>query len=287
MHSSATTARSIATIADLVAQVQRGQYGPAPETLPVSSAFWIRQSTRFPHTAQQYKNYYLLLRVGQAFGACAVERDQLDSVIAEEAAGQSVAALLTDARLPVRIAALDAYFGEVLPHREATEAEPLLLPPGTSAERARARDEAITGLVDIQPGQRVGLIGVVNPLVAAIQRRGATCLPCDLNMQTTQWGDPVTRDMEQVLDAADLVIATGMTLSNGSFDRILERVRQRGIGLVVYAQTGSAIVARFVGQGVTALSAEPFPFSQFSAEPTTLYRYHTALTVLTSATDGR
>lgn len=278
----ATAVRPIATVADLVDQVQRGQYGPAPETVHVTTACWIRQSTQFPETAQKYKNYYLLMRIGRAFGACAVERDQVDSVIAEDVAGQSVAMLLADARLPVRIAALDAYLGEVLPHRDAAEAQPLWLPLGTPYERAHVRDEAIASLLDLQPDQRVGLIGVVNPLVGAIRTRGAVCLPCDFNMEATQWGDPVTRDMEQVLDAADLVIATGMTLSNGSFDRILERVRQRAIPLIVYAQTGSSIAARFVGQGVTALSAEPFPFSQFSAEPTTLYRYRAAQTVGTT-----
>lgn len=283
MKSDAVTVGATATVANLVEQVQRRQYGPAPETMHVTSACWICQSTQFPQTAQKYKNYYLLMRVGRAFGACAVERDQLDSLIAEDAAGQSVAALLADARLPVRIAALDAYLGEVLPHREAAEAVPLLLPLGTPYERARSRDEAIASLLDLLPGQRVGLIGVVNPLVTAIRRRDAICLPCDFNIEVTADGDPVTRDMEHVLDTADLVIATGMTLSNGSFDRILERVRQRRIALIVYAQTGSAIIARFLGQGVTALSAEPFPFSQFSAEPTTIYRYRTAQRVLSDS----
>ncbi|MYS11529.1 hypothetical protein GTW71_35045, partial [Streptomyces sp. SID6041] len=64
-----------------------------------------------------------------------------------------------------------------------------------------------------------------------------------------------------------------MTLSNGSFDTILDRCRHRGIPLVVYAQSGSAVARAFLGSGVTALSAEPFPFSQFSADETVLYRY--------------
>jgi len=74
------------------------------------------------------------------------------------------------------------------------------------------------------------------------------------------------------------VVATGMTLSNGTFDPILDHCRTREVPLVVYAQTGSAVSRAFLGAGVTALSAEPFPFSQFSAEPTTLYRYRSAVT---------
>lgn len=262
-----------ATVADLINDVQRGLYGPDPATQFIVGAFWIRQSTRFPGTQQKYRNYYLLVRVGASFGACCVEYDALDSAIAEELSGQSVADLLADARLPVRIAALDAYLNAVLPHREAKEASVMMLPAGAPPVRAVARDEAIASLVSIKPGQRVGLIGVVNPLVTAIQQHGAICLPCDFNMQRTQDGLEVAKDMQPVLEQADVIIATGMTLSNGSFDQILGAARRRNIPLIVYAQTGSGIVPRFLGNGVTAISAEPFPFSQFSADPTPIYLY--------------
>ena len=79
--------------------------------------------------------------------------------------------------------------------------------------------------------------------------------------------------MTQVVEAADAVVATGMTLSNGSFDTLLTSCLQQSKPLAVYAQTGSAVARAFLGSGVTALSAEPFPFSQFSARPTSLYRY--------------
>lgn len=263
----------VTSIAELVHDVLRGRHGPDPETLFVVGAFWIRQSTQFPGTQQKYRNYYLLVRVGASFGACCVERDQLDSAVAEELSGQSVAALLKDARLPVRIAALDAYLSAVRPHRDATQARVMMLPTGAPPVRAVARDEAIASLLVLKPGQRVALIGVVNPLVTAIEEHGAICLPCDLNMERTQGGLSVTKDMQQVLDQADVIIATGMTLSNGSFDRILATARERTIPLIVYAQTGSGIVPHFLGNGVAAVSAEPFPFSQFSADPTPIYLY--------------
>jgi len=149
----------------------------------------------------------------------------------------------------------------------------MLLPHGAPSVRAVARDEAIASLIGIAPGAKVGLIGVVNPLVAAIQQHGGVCLPCDFNMERTADGLPVVSDMAPVLEEADLIIATGMTLSNGSFDHILAAARRRGIPLIVYAQTGSAIAPFFLGKGVSAVSAEPFPFSQFSADPTPIYLY--------------
>ena len=264
------------TVAQLVEQVLGGRLGPDPASLLVAGSFWVRQATRFPGTEQRYSNHYLLLRVQDAFGACCIERDQLDAGVADELAGHSIAALLNDARLPVRIAALDAYLAVVRPHREAHEATDVTLPRGTPLERALARDEAIASLLDVKPGQVVGLVGVVDPLVAAIQQRGAVCMPCDFNKQRTHEGLAVVQDMQELLDRADAIVATGMTLSNGSFDKIVEAARRRGIPLVIYGQTGSAIAPCFLGRGVHAVSAEPFPFSQFSAEPSTLYLYAAA-----------
>jgi uncharacterized protein (DUF4213/DUF364 family) len=99
--------------------------------------------------------------------------------------------------------------------------------------RARARDAAVAGLLEIRPGSKVALIGVVNPLVDAIAERGGACLPCDLNLRETASGLPVSRDMTEVVEAADAVVATGMPLSNGSFDVLLDHCLQQEIPLAV------------------------------------------------------
>nr|WP_237546406.1 DUF364 domain-containing protein [Streptomyces sp. SID5606] len=259
-----------------MAAVLAGGFGPRPDGLVATSVFWIHHGTRLSGGDTTYLNQYVLVRVGGSFGGCAFEAGEVDPALCRDASGSPLGSLLREAPRPLRIAALDAYLSETAPHREAAGAEPVVLPAGTPEVRARARDAAIAGLLDTGPGARVGLIGVVNPLVAAIRERGGTPLLCDFNLRTTQWGDPVADDMHEVLDTAEAVVATGMTLSNGTFDTVLARCRERGVPLVVYAQTGSAVARAFLGAGVTALSAEPFPFSQFSAEPTTLYRYRAA-----------
>ena len=70
------------------------------------------------------------------------------------------------------------------------------------------------------------------------------------------------------------------------FDEIVRVCRSREVPLIVYAQTASAVARHFLGSGVTALSAEPFPFSQFSADPTVLYRYRAAGPAARADTDG-
>ncbi|MFD7784952.1 Rossmann-like domain-containing protein [Streptomyces nojiriensis] len=274
MTSHPTTAPA-PTVDALISAVLAGEHGPLPRELVATSVFWIHHGTRLAGGDTTYLNQYVLVRLGGSFGGCAFEAGEIDPAICRDSSGAPLDVLLREAPRPLRIAALDAYLAERLPHRDAG-AEPLVLPAGTPEVRARARDAAIAGLLDIGAGARVGLIGVVNPLVAAIRERGGVPLPCDFNLTSTQWGDPVTTDMHEVLERADAVVATGMTLSNGSFDTVLDRCRTRGVPLVVYAQSGSAVARAFLGSGVTALSAEPFPFSQFSADPTTLYHYRTA-----------
>lgn len=264
------------TVADLADRVLAGSEGPAPAGLVGTSVFWLHHGTRLAGGDTTYRNRYVLVRSGRSFGACAFEEGELDPAICGAASGSPLATLIEQGPAALRIAALDAYLAEVRPHQADSRAEAVQLPAGDPLVRAKARDAAIAGLLDIGPGARVGLIGVVNPLVAAIRERGGECLPCDLNLRNTQWGDVVTDSMTEVLDEADAIVATGMTLSNGSFDEILRRCVERGIALIVYAQTGSAIARAFLGSGVTAVSAEPFPFSQFSADPTTLYRYREA-----------
>ncbi|RAJ59087.1 putative heavy-metal chelation protein [Streptomyces sp. Amel2xB2] len=261
------------TVAELTEGVLEGAYGPDPKGVTVTSAFWLYHTTRLAGGEVTYHNHYLLLRAGASFGACSFEAGELSPELCENASGFPLETLLRSETTPVRIAALDAYLSFVRPHRKAPEAEPFTLPTGTPEQRARARDTAVAGLLDIEPGSRVALIGVVNPLIEAIRDRGGVCLPCDLNLRTTQWGEPVSDDMTDVLGQADAVVATGMTLGNGTFDLILEHCRQHGVPLVVYAQTGSSVVRAFLTSGVTALSAEGFPFSQFSADATVLYRY--------------
>ncbi|WP_432056487.1 Rossmann-like domain-containing protein [Streptomyces sp. bgisy022] len=264
------------TVAALTDAVLAGAHGPDPHTLHVTSAFRLYHTTRLAGGDATYHNHYVVLRTGPVFGASAFEAGELGPDICENASGRSLGALLRHPATPVRIAALDAYLSHVLPHRDAPGAEPVPLPAGTPEVRARARDAAVASLLDIAPGAKVALIGVVDPLVAAIHERGGVCLPCDLNRRTTQWGDPISDDMTDVLAPADAVVATGMTLSNGTFDLVLEHCRDQDVPLVVYAQTGSAVARAFLSHGVTALNAEPFPFSQFSAEPTLMHRYRSA-----------
>jgi hypothetical protein len=256
----------------LLKEIVESKLGKNPVELSITGASSIYQTTQFSSSQTKYHNYYLLVRVDSYFGACSHTSEQLDAKIAAELSGLPLIDALNDTRLPVKVAAMDAYLGVTHPHTNGDSCM-VEIPGGTPVEKAVFRDTLIAEYANIKPHTNVALIGVVNPLVEAIKKHNALCLPCDLQMKETQWGEKIEKDMEKVIDIADNVICTGMTLSNGTFDRILERVLEKNIPLTVYAQTGSAVVARFIGKGVTALIAEPFPFSQFNANSTQLYCY--------------
>ncbi|POX36479.1 hypothetical protein C3486_33415 [Streptomyces sp. Ru73] len=258
---------------DLVTRVLAGAYGPDPAGLRISVAFSTRQAVRHAGRSGGYRNEVLSLRLGAAVGSCAVEPGTLTDPAVEACVGADVAGLLAHELLPVRVAALDAYLMHVLPHASALGARPFPLPAGSSLEKSRARARAVVELIDAPPGARVLVVGVVNSLLEAVRERGMTYVPCDLKGGTTEWGEPVVTDALAALDRCDAVLASGMTLGNGTFEALRTHAAARGIPLVMFAQTGSAVLPRFLGAGVSAVCAEPYPFFWLDGGPGTLHRY--------------
>src|SRR3954467_845675 len=104
------------SVALLAESVLAGERGPAPSGLSVISAFWLHHTTRLPGADVTYRNYYVLLRVGEVFGACSFEAGELDPSYCADTSGRTLADVLTsNDPLPVRIAALDAYLAAVQP----------------------------------------------------------------------------------------------------------------------------------------------------------------------------
>ncbi|MEU0144720.1 DUF364 domain-containing protein [Streptomyces sp. NPDC006288] len=250
-----------------------GELGPVPGSRRVTVAFTTAQAARHDGRRGGYRNEVLSLRVGRAVGSCAVEPGALPPGTAESCAGAEVATLLAHPLLPVRVAALDAHLLDVRPHIPAHGAEPVTIPAGSSLDRSRARARAVVDLVEVRPGGTVLVVGVVNSLLAELRSRGLGCLPCDLKGGTTEWGEPVATDALDEVGRCDAVLASGMTLGNGTFDPLRRSALEHGKPLVMFAQTGSAVLPRLLGAGVTAVCAEPYPFFWLDGGPGAVHRY--------------
>ncbi|WP_394811296.1 Rossmann-like domain-containing protein [Streptomyces xanthii] len=261
---------------DLVRAVLDGEFGPDPRGERISVAFTTRQAVRHEGRSGGYRNEVLSLRFGEAVGSCAVEPGELPDGAVEECVGADIAGLLGHERLAVRVAALDAYLMRARPHAPEQGARPFPLPAGTSIEKSRVRARAVVDLIDTEPGATVLVVGVVNSLLEALRARGLRYVPCDLKGGTTEWGEPVRTDALAELDACDLVLASGMTLGNGTFEPLREHALRHDKPLVMFAQTGSAVLPRLIGAGVSAVCAEPYPFFWLDGGPGTLHRYGAA-----------
>ncbi|MFG2879445.1 Rossmann-like domain-containing protein [Streptomyces sp. NPDC048337] len=266
------------TVDQLLDAVRAGAYGPDPAHERISLAFTTAQAVRHHGRSSGYRNEVLSLRLDAAVGSCAVEPGTLPGGALDDCVGATVADLLRHALLPVRIAALDAYLAHVRPHVPGNGARPYPLPAGSSLSRSKARARAVVDLLpDAAPGpgerRPVLVVGVVNSLLEQLRSRGLDYLPCDLKGGATEWGEPVLTDTDAQLERCGAVLASGMTLGNGTFQGLLDHAARTGKPLVMFAQTGSAVLPRFLGAGVSAVSAEPYPFFWLDGGPGVIHRY--------------
>lgn len=258
---------------ELVERVLSGEFGALPEDLRIASAFTTHQAVRHDGRNTGYRNEVLSLRLAGAVGSCAVEPGSLPADVVAECAGSDAGSLLGHPLLPVRVAALDAYLMHTHGHGPASGAVTWALPGGSSLLRSRARARAVVSLLRLRPGGRVLVVGVVNSLLEALRRRGLGYIPCDWKGGATEWGEPVTTDAIGALDHCDAVLASGMTLGNGTFEGLRTRTVRQGKPLVMFAQTGSAVLPRLIGAGVTAVCAEPYPFFWLDGGPGSVHLY--------------
>ncbi|MEU9103493.1 DUF364 domain-containing protein [Streptomyces xanthophaeus] len=264
---------AVRTVGQLVEAVRAGAYGPDPAQERIALAFTTAQAVRHAGRSSGYRNEVLSLRLDAAVGSCAVEPGALPAAALDDCVGASVAELLDHPMLPVRVAALDAYLSHVRPHTPDHGARPYALPAGSSLHRSRARARAVVDLLPETGVRRILVIGVVNSLLEQLRARGLGYVPCDLKGGTTEWGEQVRADAFAELEHCDAVLASGMTLGNGTFQPLLDHAAATGKPLVMFAQTGSAILPRFLGSGVSAVSAEPYPFFWLDGGPGVIHRY--------------
>lgn len=264
------------SVAELLDAARRGELGTDPASLAAAGAFLTIHGTRHPGRRTGYRNAILSMRVCAAVGSCALEPDDAADLGAavESCPGTSVADLLGHELPAVRIAALDAYLMQLAPHPRAGGAVAAAVPlaAGTSLDKSRQRAAALAGLLPAHV-RRVAVIGVVNSVLAALRERRIGYLPCDLAGGRTEWDEPIHTDPAAVLPDCDALLITGMTLVNGSFDEFVGIARARQLPAVAFAQTGSAVLPWFLGSGLTAVSAEPYPFFSLDGGPSTVFHY--------------
>lgn len=260
-------------LAECIKHALAGKYGTPPSDKQiVSGASLMVQFSKHVERQTVYRNNFICIRCGVHVGACYVEKKLVTTLDMSRYIGLPLRWLMEHDLLPIRVVGLDAYLGDIYPHHNYI-ATPVSIPPGTSVQKSVIRANSVIDMMDLQPGEKVALIGVVNSLINAIRKKQATCLPCDFNGIITEKGDAVARNMWDVIPQADKILATGMTLGNGTFEPLLDYANRHHKPLTVFAQTGSAVFPQFMGKAFLNLSAEPFPFFWIHGNENTIYQY--------------
>lgn len=263
-----------ASVEELLAIARSGRLGPPPAELSASTAFRTTYGTRHAGRNGSYRNEVLSIRVGAAVGSCGLEPGTAPEQLVDDCVAATVAELLNHPVPEVRIAALDAYLMHTHAHPRAggSHGTPVVIDGSTSLTKSRRRAAVV---IDLLPATvtRVLVVGVVGSLLAELRNRGIGYLPCDLAGGTTEWGEPVHESVDAANADIDALLVTGMSLGNGTFDDLRATARTRGIPMALFAQTGSAVLPWFLGAGVHAVSAEPYPFFSLDGGPSTIITY--------------
>ncbi|MFC4376821.1 hypothetical protein ACFO5K_22280 [Nocardia halotolerans] len=262
------------SIAELISWALAGRLGSEAATLRASTAFRTTYGTQHVGRNRHYRNEVLSIRVGAAVGSCGLEPHTAGADLIDHCVAATVADLLEHPVAAVRIAALDAYLMHVRPHPHAGGAHgaQLVIDGPTSLTKSRRRASAV---IDLLPPTttKVLVVGVVGSLLAELRARAIAYLPCDHAGGVTEWGEPVFESVEQAPTDYDALLVTGMSLGTETFDELRATAMRHGLPLVLFAQTGSAVLPWFLGAGVHAVSAEPYPFFSLDGGPSTVVAY--------------
>ncbi|MBZ0287571.1 MAG: hypothetical protein K8I30_08145 [Anaerolineae bacterium] len=142
---------------------------------------------------------------------------------------------------------------------------------GAPAEKSAIRARVVADVVmEAAAAQGIKLpkiinIGAVGKFIAELTRRKCVVAACDLEDAivgqeaggTTVCGPETT---ERLISEADIALVTGMTVSNGTLDTILEHARNHGTAVIVFAETGGSFAPELLDAGICAVVAESFPF---------------------------
>jgi hypothetical protein len=148
----------------------------------------------------------------------------------------------------------------------------------SAADRGHDRAEIIAEEVAAycHAKARVLLIGAVRSIIVSLESRGWLVTACDLDRSMKTLETDATRVITAgpsatlaEVDHADVIVATGMSLVNGTIAEISSAARRRKVPIIMYSQSGANLAAHLMGSlGIHSVISEGFPNYLFPGEST-------------------
>lgn len=224
----------------------------------------------FPHCARSpYRNQIICspyIHVQLASGAKGIcfFYEERDIASAFQFVGINAGSVIDKVGLEVQIALVDAIFQHINrdknlhPHK-VVEFQ------GRISEKALNRACYIASLVQAAKGDRVGIVGCVEPMIKLLVDAGSEIRIADIHSPYQAiCGIQIERDAMPIVDWATKLIVTGSALWMQTMGQILNRASTRSIFTVVFAMTGHNIAPHYLNYGANIVVSEHFPFYWFA-----------------------
>jgi hypothetical protein len=111
-------------------------------------------------------------------------------------------------------------------------------------------------------------VGAVASIIAELQSWGHAVTATDLDPSLVGkqiCGIEVISGVRtaEVVAESDVAVVTGMTVSNGTIDNIIEAARGSGTQIIMFAESGASFAGVYLSQGIDCVISERFPFYIF------------------------
>lgn len=167
---------------------------------------------------------------------------------------------------------LDSVYGAVFPAKKKNRH----ILQGSSIEKMQCRTRIIIDeakrLLGSLKGKRVVNVGVVGDILRSFFEEGALVTGTDFDQDivgTKYFNEVPILDgilTPSLIAESDLAIITGMTITSGTIDEILQIANHNKVKIIVFAETGANLASYYLDNGVHSYLSEYFPFYIFNGE---------------------
>jgi hypothetical protein len=212
-----------------------------------------------------YTDPYVFAQLsGGPRGACFAHPDEVCVTDADSLIGRPVWDIFYEAPDYIKVALLDAVYAVVNIGLEVSPDARKRL-NGTATAKSRQRAKFIVDLLGLEKGARLCVIGVIEDIVHAALDLGAEVKLFDFFLAGYKFlGQEVGREVDDSLEAADLVLVTGNAIKTRTMDNILRRCAEREIPVTVYAMSGANLAPHYLSVGANTVTCESFPYYWYS-----------------------
>ncbi|MDK2980886.1 MAG: hypothetical protein PWQ55_1233 [Chloroflexota bacterium] len=222
-----------------------------------------------------YYDPYLIVQLSNGNrGTCFIDPGEINESDLNKIAGNLAFDIIDRVPRSISIAILDSLFQGVnrLEKIRPRKTENF---NGACHIKSKYRANQIINQLEIQKGDKVLLIGVVEDIVRKLNEINADVCLADFSLAgEIVEGLYVNYDAFEFIPDSKIIIMTGNTLKTDTLGILLESINRFKKKVLIYAMTASNIAPRYLNYGVNFVTTENFPFYWYANIESSLEYYY-------------